>query len=98
MRARIAIALACAAAGACAQDYPARPIRFIIPSPTGATTDVLARITAQKVAEQFGKQLILDNRPGAGSIIGTDMVAKAAPDGYTIGMIYTTHKIGRAHV
>jgi len=91
MRACVALALACVAAGACAQDYPARPIRFIIPSPTGATTDVLARITAQKVAEQFGKQLILDNRPGAGSIIGTDMVAKAAPDGYTIGMVYTTH-------
>jgi tripartite-type tricarboxylate transporter receptor subunit TctC len=91
MRPAIAIAVACAAGGALAQDYPARPLRFIVPSATGATTDVLARITAQKVAEQFGKQLIIDNRPGAGSVIGTDLVAKAAPDGHTIGMIYTTH-------
>jgi tripartite-type tricarboxylate transporter receptor subunit TctC len=91
MRAAVVVALACAAGSALAQDYPLRPLRFIVPSATGATTDVLARITAQKVAEQFGKQLIIDNRPGAGSVIGTDMVAKAAPDGYTIGMIYTTH-------
>ena len=91
MRAAVVVAVACAAGGALAQDYPARPLRFIVPGATGATTDVLARITAQKVAEQFGKQVIVDNRPGAGSMIGTDMVAKAAPDGYTIGMIYTTH-------
>ncbi len=92
MRATILLGLLLLATGqAGAQAYPARPIRFIGPSPTGATTDVLARITAQKVAEQFGRQLILDNRPGAGSVIGTDMVAKAAADGYTIGMVYTTH-------
>lgn len=91
MRTPILLALLLGAAQAGAQAYPARPIRFIIPSPTGATTDVLARMTAQKVAEQFGRQLILDNRPGAGSVIGTDMVAKAAADGYTIGMVYTTH-------
>jgi tripartite-type tricarboxylate transporter receptor subunit TctC len=91
MRRALAIALACAATCALAQDYPLRPLRFIVPSATGATTDVLARITAQKVAEQFGKQLIIDNRPGAGSVIGTDIVAKAPADGYTIGMIYTTH-------
>ena len=91
MRATILLGLLLATGQASAQAYPARPIRFIVPSPTGATTDVLARITAQKVAEQFGRQLILDNRPGAGSVIGTDMVAKAAANGYTIGMIYTTH-------
>ena len=91
MRATILLGLLLATGQAGAQAYPARPIRFIVPSPTGATTDVLARITAQKVAEQFGRQLILDNRPGAGSVIGTDMVAKAAADGYTIGMVYTTH-------
>lgn len=91
MRATILLGLLLTAGQAGAQAYPARPIRFIVPSPTGATTDVLARITAQKVAEQFGRQLILDNRPGAGSVIGTDMVAKAAADGYTIGMVYTTH-------
>jgi len=91
MRATILLGLLLATGQAGAQAYPARPIRFIVPSPTGATTDVLARITAQKVAEQFGRQLILDNRPGAGSVIGTDMVAKAAADGYTSGMVYTTH-------
>ena len=79
------------AAAAVAADYPAHPLRLIVPSVTGATTDVLARISAQKVAEQFGRQVIVDNRPGAGSVIGTDLVAKAQPDGYTIGMLYTTH-------
>jgi tripartite-type tricarboxylate transporter receptor subunit TctC len=92
-RSRNALALLAgvAFATAAAQDYPARPIRFIVPSTTGASTDVLARIVGQKLAEQFGKQVIVDNRPGAGSVIGTDLLAKAAPDGYTIGILYTTH-------
>jgi len=87
----VIVLLACHAGIAAAQTYPSRPIRFIVPGATGASTDVLARIVGQKLSGQFGKQVIVDNRPGAGSIIGTDLLAKAAADGHTIGMIYTTH-------
>jgi tripartite-type tricarboxylate transporter receptor subunit TctC len=82
-------------AGVClearAQAYPARPLRMIVPSPTGASTDTLARIVATQLGNAFGVQVIVDNRPGAGNIIGTEMLAKSAPDGHTIGIIYTSH-------
>ena len=71
--------------------YPVRPIRMIVPNATGASSDVLGRIVATQLSAEFGQQVIVDNRPGAGSVIGTDMVAKAAPDGYTLVMIYTSH-------
>jgi tripartite-type tricarboxylate transporter receptor subunit TctC len=74
-----------------AQAYPARPIRMIVPSPTGASLDTLGRIVATQLSAAFGYQVIVDNRPGAGNVIGTDMIAKAAPDGHTIGMIFTSH-------
>ena len=77
------------AAGAPA--YPARPIRLIVPATPGASSDTLGRIVATQLSAAFGQQVIVDNRPGAGSVIGTDIVAKAAPDGYTIVMIYTSH-------
>ena len=83
--------LVTAALAANAQSYPARPIRMIAPATPGASTDVLARIVATQLSAALGQQVIVDNRPGAGSVIGTDIVAKAAPDGYTIGMIYTSH-------
>lgn len=89
--AAVIVLLACYAGIAAAQKYPSRPIRFIVPGATGASTDVLARIVGQKLAEQFGKQVVVDNRPGAGSIIGTDLLAKSLADGHTIGIIYTTH-------
>ncbi len=71
--------------------YPVRPIRMIVPNATGASSDVLGRIVATQLSTEFGQQVIVDNRPGAGSVIGTDMVAKAAPDGYTLVVIYTSH-------
>jgi tripartite-type tricarboxylate transporter receptor subunit TctC len=71
--------------------YPVRPIRMIVPNATGASSDVLGRIVAMQLSAEFGQQVIVDNRPGAGSVIGTDIVAKAAPDGYTLVMIYTSH-------
>ena len=74
-----------------AQAYPARPIRMIVPATPGASSDTLGRIVATQLSAAFGQQVIVDNRPGAGSVIGTDIVAKAAPDGHTIGMIYTSH-------
>jgi len=85
----------CATAGhsAFAADapYPVRPIRLIVPNATGASSDVLGRIVATQLSAEFGQQVIVDNRPGAGSVIGTDIVARAAPDGYTLIMIYTSH-------
>ena len=67
-----------------AQDYPARPIRLIVPIGPGGGTDILARHMAQKMTERLRASVVVENRPGAGSIIGTDYVAKAAPDGYTL--------------
>jgi tripartite-type tricarboxylate transporter receptor subunit TctC len=66
------------------QDYPHRPMRMVIPWPPGQATDLVARVIAQKLAEIYSYQLVADNRAGAGGQIGTDIVAKAAPDGYTI--------------
>lgn len=69
-----------------AQNFPARPIRIVVPFPPGAATDALARIVAQKLAEGFGETVVVDNRAGAGGIVGTDVVAKAVPDGHTLLM------------
>ena len=66
-----------------AQTYPTRPIKIIVPSPAGATTDMLVRMVAQKLSEKWGQPVIVDNRPGAGGNIGAEEAAKAAPDGYT---------------
>lgn len=76
--------IACVAAGA--QAYPAKPIRFVIPYPPGGASDVTARIIGAKMAEAWGQQVIIDNRPGANGIIALEHVAKSAPDGYTILM------------
>ena len=75
-----------------AQDYPAKPIRFIIPLAPGGGGDILARSIAQKLNEKWGQPVIVDNRPGGG-VIGTEVVAKAPADGYTILMIATNHTV-----
>ncbi len=79
-----ALLLASCASGIYAQAYPSKPIRFVVPYPPGGSNDVLTRITAQAMAPGLGQQIIIDNRGGAGGMIGADNVAKSAPDGYSI--------------
>ena len=88
LRASATIALALGfCAGAPAQDvYPVKPIRFIAPFPAGGTTDILSRILAQKLADNLGRQVVVENRPGATSNLGHELAAKTAPDGYTLLM------------
>ena len=98
---RIAAALlACAALSAAqpapsiAQDaYPSRPVRVVIPYPPGGSTDGLARLIFPRMVESLGQQIVIDNRGGAGGIIGTSLVAKAAPDGYTLLMVFDVHAV-----
>ncbi len=84
MRRMLAFAALLFAALAHAQSYPNHPVRVIVPWPPGQATDIAARLVAQKLQEQLGQPFVVDNRPGAGGAIGTDAVAKAAPDGYTL--------------
>ena len=70
-----------------AQDYPTKPVRFIAPFPPGGTTDVLARVLAQKLGDALGRQFIVENRPGASGNIGAELAVKAAPDGYTLVLL-----------
>ena len=85
--AKIFAVLLCASASlAFAQDYPSKPVRMVVPFPPGGTTDILARAVGQKLSESWGQQVVIDNRPGAGGNIGTDIVAKSPADGYTLLM------------
>lgn len=76
-----------------AADYPSRPIRMVVAYAPGGTTDFTARVTAPKLTALLGQTVVVDNRPGAGSILGTDVVAKGTPDGYTLLMADTTYGI-----
>ena len=81
----VSFALAvCMASGTLAQNYPSRPIRFIVPFPPGGGTDIYARILAPKLSEALRQQVVVDNRSGAGGALGAELAAKAPPDGYTI--------------
>ncbi len=93
----LAAAAALATPRAFAQTYPGKPVRLIIPFPPGGATDILGRVLAQKLGEQLGQQVVVENRPGAGGAIGSELAAKAAPDGYTILLAtVSTHSVGPA--
>jgi len=94
----LAAALCLAASGASfAQAYPNKPIRLIVPFPAGGATDLFARTLTQKMGEKLGATLVVDNKPGAGGAIGSDLAAKSVPDGYTLLLATTsTHAIGPA--
>ena len=76
-----------------AQQYPAKPVRILVPFAAGGPADVYARYLAQRLQDALGQSFVIDNRPGAGSIIGTELVAKAPPDGYTLLMMSNTHTV-----
>jgi tripartite-type tricarboxylate transporter receptor subunit TctC len=80
----LAIALAAAAVGAAAQDFPDKPPRLVVAYPPGGPADIAARIVAEQLSVQLPQRIVVDNRPGAGGVIGTEVVANAAPDGYTL--------------
>ncbi len=86
----VALSLVVPAPGALAQDYPSRPITFVVPFTPGAATDFLARLLGKELEERFGKPVVVENRPGAGTNIGSNSVAKAAPDGHTLLMATST--------
>ncbi len=90
-----AATLAFAFGGVHAQNYPSKPVRLIVPFPAGGATDLFARTLSQKLSEKMGTTLVVENRPGAGGTLGSDLAAKANPDGYTLLLsTSSTHSIG----
>ena len=101
LRAAFRAALAAALFGcglAAAQTYPAKPVRIIVPFGVGGPADIFARFLGQQMHQPLGQTFVVENRPGAGSIIGTDVVAKSAPDGYTLLLMSNTHTVNESLV
>ncbi len=93
MRFLLWICLFLFSSGAAAQAFPLKPVHLIVPFPPGGATDIIGRMLAAKMQEVWGQSVIVENKPGAGTVVGTDFVAKSAPDGYTLGMVVTAHVI-----
>jgi tripartite-type tricarboxylate transporter receptor subunit TctC len=97
----VQLLLACVAgltplAGASAQDFPNRPVRFVVPYAAGGSGDILVRLLGQKLSNIWGQQLVVDNKPGAGAVIGTEFAARQAPDGYTTARRWSRPRCTRA--
>src|SRR5437762_12695006 len=95
LRAKLALAAIISLAGSAlaAEPYPDRPITMIVPYAAGGSSDVLARLLGERLAKSLGQQIVIDNRAGAGSRLGTEVAAKAAPDGYTLLLADMPHSI-----
>ncbi len=93
VRAVLALALLACSAPSWSQAYPSRPVRIIVPYGVGGSADVYARYLGAKLQESVGQTFVIENRPGGGSIVGTDVVAKSDPDGYTLLMMSNTHTV-----
>ena len=96
MRLRLPLVLAAVLAPLAAQaadPWPSRPIRLVVPFSAGGATDTVARELGQRMSTVWKQPVIIDNKPGAGTVLGTDIVAKAHPDGYTFGMVVSAHTI-----
>jgi len=91
----VAATLAVAPVIATAQAYPARPIKIIVPAPPGGAIDLIARVVGDKLAASMGQPVVVDNRPGASNNLGTDLLAKSPPDGYTIGIVGGSHNTNK---
>src|SRR5438105_11088471 len=92
-RAAAALALAFGAVCAWAQNYPTHPVKLLVPYAVGGSADIYGRVLAAKLSETMGEPFVIENRPGGGALIGTDAVAKSAPDGYTILVMSNTHAV-----
>src|SRR5687768_16925695 len=94
---RILLALLVLSSGSAAwsQSYPSKPVRIIVPFGVGGSADVYARYLGAKLQESVGQSFVVENRPGGGSIVGSDAVAKSDPDGYTLLMMSNTHTVDR---
>src|SRR5688572_29036806 len=92
--AALVFAVACAiSVGGALAEYPERPIRFLVGVVPGGATDILARVVGQRLAERFGQQVVIDNRPGANQTLAAEMTARSAPDGHTLIMVPSGYAI-----
>jgi tripartite-type tricarboxylate transporter receptor subunit TctC len=94
--AALALSLAVVTGAQAQSTYPDKPVRLVVPFPAGSGTDIVGRILAQQMTTDFGQTVLVDNRPGASTIVGTDIVAKAVPDGYTMVMASNNHAMNPA--
>jgi tripartite-type tricarboxylate transporter receptor subunit TctC len=93
LRGALALMLAMASFASAAQDYPTRPVKIVVPYGVGGSADVYGRFLAAKLSDSLGQPFVIENRPGGGAVIGTDAVAKSAPDGYTLLVMSNTHTV-----
>jgi tripartite-type tricarboxylate transporter receptor subunit TctC len=89
----LALAATLVPLAAAAQTFPTRPVRLMVPFPPGGATDIVGRLVAGKMQDVWGQPVVIENKPGAGTVVGTDYVAKSAPDGHTLGMVVTAYVI-----